>query len=206
MVGAMLVGGGLWVALGSDDESEAEPPVTTEDPSEADVETTIPVLVESTVPATTVVVDGSIDGEFVRMDWFDAVISDADIATTLTDLGMRESDNPVATTSDVLNLCAAVPTSSPTNATVEWALDGEPVSTGAMRVLETPADGNCINNNGAALTAGLHTGGPVHPISLAQDAIASGHVGLGGPTVPANLVRPAAAWPKWLRPAPRPTR
>jgi len=156
VVGAMLVGGGLWVALGGDDESEAEPPVTTEDPSEADVETTIPVLVESTVPATTVVVDGSIDGEFVRMDWFDAVISDADIATTLTDLGMRESDNPVATTSDVLNLCAAVPTSSPTNATVEWALDGEPVSTGAMRVLETPADGNCINNSGEPLAPGSY--------------------------------------------------
>jgi hypothetical protein len=142
---------------GDDSEADRDRDRDEEESEDTEPEDTEPdETVVSTVTDTVVAADGSVDGVFVRIEARSELIADADIQPALQQIGEKPDDNPVSTTDDVLNLCAAIPIDSPVNASVEWFRDNESVSTGVSRRMETPADGNCINNNGEPLAAGSY--------------------------------------------------
>ncbi len=158
-----LVGALGFVALqGGDDEEDAEPVTTEEEEEEPEptVETTEPVVTPPPTEATTtvpeVVADGTVDGLFVHVEAFPAVIADGDLDSTIQRIGLAEGNNPVSSVDPVLNLCAAIPVEMPVAATVTWSMDNETLSEGAERVFATPADGNCINNNGEPFANGSY--------------------------------------------------
>jgi hypothetical protein len=147
--------------IGGDDNKADDPPTTDEEPEETEPEDTEPedTEPEDTVVTTVTTVDaanGSVDGVFVRIEARSELIAETDIAAALQQIGQKPDDNPVSTTDDVLNLCAAIPVETPVNAQVEWLRDNVAVSTGVSRLMESPADGNCINNNGEPLAAGSY--------------------------------------------------
>ncbi|MFK7917708.1 MAG: hypothetical protein AB8G14_06495 [Ilumatobacter sp.] len=118
--------------------------------------TTTTTTTTSTTTSTTVLANGTVDAVFVRVEAFPAVLSDAELGTTLERVGLADGNNPVSTPDPVLNLCAALPVESPVAATVSWTVDNASLSDGAERVLASPADGNCINNSGEPLAAGAY--------------------------------------------------
>lgn len=136
---------------GGDDDSSPTIGRDEEDDDPDDTEVPDTEAVDTAVPA-----DGSVAGLFVRIEGLSAVVPGAELQTTLERIGQDSDENRVSTTDDVVNLCAAIPLEAPATASVEWRRDDEVVSSGAARRFETPADGNCINNNGAALDAGSY--------------------------------------------------
>jgi hypothetical protein len=151
---AVLLGAVAFVAtqIGGDVDEASEPTITDEDePDETDPEVTEPPI-ESTV----VQADGSVDGLFERLEARSSLVADADVQATLQEIGQESGENPVSTVDEVLSLCAAIPIATPVNARVEWLRDNESVSAGVSRRMEMPADGNCINNNGAPIEPGAY--------------------------------------------------
>jgi hypothetical protein len=97
--------------IGGDDTAE-DPPTTEEEeeePEDTEPEDTEP---DDTVASSTTsepLASGTVDGLFVKVEPSAVLIADADIQSTLQRIGAQTDDNPVSTTDDVLNLCAAVP-------------------------------------------------------------------------------------------------
>ncbi len=161
----LLVGAVAFVVTQTGDDAE---PATTDQPDETEpVDTrpedtgpasTDPVITEpgDTSPPTQPPATGSVDGVLVHIEARGDVVDDADLQATLERIGLAEGDDPVATADPVLNLCAALPVPEPVTAAVEWTLDNVTISEGAARTFAVPADGNCINNGGAALDAGSY--------------------------------------------------
>ncbi len=140
--------------IGGDDEGADDPPDTRPEDEEDEPDDTQPPDTEP--PPTDPPTDGSVDGVFVRIDARTDMIPDEDIQATLAEIGLASGDNPVSTTDAVRNLCAALPIDEPASASAEWTRDSAPISSGVTRVLEAPADGNCINNNGEPLQDGAY--------------------------------------------------
>jgi hypothetical protein len=163
LVGAL----GFVLAQGGGNE-DADDLATTQD--EVEPATTGPAVTEPVVtevlPETTAVAEttttsaaaltGSVEGLFTHIEARGEIIPDDQLATSLEQLGLAEGDNPVSTADAVLNLCAAIPVDAPVGARVSWSRDNVSVLDGTSRTFSSPADGNCINNNGEPLADGAY--------------------------------------------------
>jgi hypothetical protein len=126
--------------------------------------TTEPVVTDPVVPGITAVPDmttttaliGSVGDPFTRIEAHAEVIPDEQLITALEQLGLAEGDNPVSTADAVLNLCVTIAVDAPVAARVSWAHDSIAVVDGPSRSFSSPADGNCINNNGEPLADGAY--------------------------------------------------
>ena len=173
LIVALLGGLGFVLLQGGDDTTADDPPDTREEdeeeeedePEVTDPPVTDPPVTEPPVtdpPVTDPPVsdppepDGSVQNIFVRVEAFDALVADEDLTPTFQELATREGDNPVATTDDVINLCAAMPLDADVNASVEWVRDGTTVLAGDPIDLFAPGDGACLNNSGDPLVAGSY--------------------------------------------------
>lgn len=155
----VVVGGGDDDSSSGSSERDDEEDDEQDDSDDTEIpDTEVPdtEVVDTQAVDTAVRADGSVAGLFVRIEGLSAVVPGAELQTTLERIGQDSDENRVSTTDDVVNLCAAIPLEAPATASVEWRRDDEVVSSGAARRFETPADGNCINNNGAALDAGSY--------------------------------------------------
>jgi len=157
----LLVGALGFVVTQTGDDAE---PATTEEPDDSEPEDAEPPPTEPpptepppTEPSpTSPPATGSVDGVFVHVEARGEVVADSELQAALEALGLAEGNNPVASADPVLNLCAALPVTEPVVASVEWRLDDSTISEGAPRTFSTPADGNCINNNGEPLDSGSY--------------------------------------------------
>jgi hypothetical protein len=163
LVVALAVGlGFVLTQTGGGEETDASS--TTQEQDEPS--TTEPVVTDPVVPEVTAVPDpttttaaaliGSVEGLFTRIEAHAEVIPDEQLITALEQLGLAEGDNPVSTADAVLNLCAAIAVDVPVAARVSWARDSIAVFDGPSRSFSSPADGNCINNNGEPLADGAY--------------------------------------------------
>lgn len=124
--------------------------------AETTTTTTTTTSTTTTTTTTTPPLDGSVDGVFVRVEAFTAVLGDDEVIATLERVGLGEGNNPVSMVGPVFNLCAAIPVDAPVSASVAWFLQDEPLFDTGDRVLATPADGSCINNGGEPLGDGAY--------------------------------------------------